>query len=234
MENDLHAGHRKRMLKRLIEHEESLEDHELLEIVLYNVIPRRNTNEIAHRLLKEFGSLAAIFRADYKVLAAVPGVGEATAAYLQGLVVLRERVQRTQPAALSHGFNISELNTVVAARLQDLRFECIELYAVDKGGLVYGVDRYTSHKTDRASLTSENLIEFLYKYAPYSVLFAHNHLTENCNPSHDDDLFTRSMVAVCKVHNIRLLDHVIVSARGVYSYVLSNRMDYIKGLPVDF
>ena len=78
----MHEGHRQRMIARLEDHEESLLDHELLEILLFNAIPRKNTNEIAHALLEKFGSLSAIATAETKSIATVKGVGESTAAYL--------------------------------------------------------------------------------------------------------------------------------------------------------
>lgn len=60
----IHEGHRARMKKKLLENgERSLADHELLEVLLYYAIPRRDTNELAHRLLKQFGSLRGVLSA---------------------------------------------------------------------------------------------------------------------------------------------------------------------------
>ena len=58
----MHEGHRQRMLQRL-EDAEHLQDHELLEIPLFNAIPRKNTNPLAHELLSEFASLDGLMRA---------------------------------------------------------------------------------------------------------------------------------------------------------------------------
>ncbi len=59
----MHEGHRERMWDRLYFHGDSMSDHELLETLLFFVIPRRNTNPIAHELLDRFGSLEALFSA---------------------------------------------------------------------------------------------------------------------------------------------------------------------------
>ena len=77
----MHEGHRKRMLQRL-EHGEGLQDHELLEVLLFNAIPRKNTNPLAHELLTAFSSLGELFGASYEELLDVDGVGPETAAYL--------------------------------------------------------------------------------------------------------------------------------------------------------
>ena len=82
----IHEGHRARMKKKLLENgERSLADHELLEVLLYYAIPRRDTNELAHRLLKQFGSLRGVLSAPVQELACVSGVGQ-QAALLLGMV----------------------------------------------------------------------------------------------------------------------------------------------------
>ncbi len=64
-----HSGHRQRMRSRAAKYGiESLEDHEFLELLLFNVIPRQNTNPIAHSLIERFGSLGGVFEASYDEL----------------------------------------------------------------------------------------------------------------------------------------------------------------------
>ncbi|MBF0190444.1 MAG: hypothetical protein HQL99_04760 [Magnetococcales bacterium] len=79
----LHHGHRQRLRRRFLEEGlEGFEDHQVLELLLFNVLPRQDTNALAHLLLKRFGGLSAALEADPSDLAAIPGVGEAAAAFL--------------------------------------------------------------------------------------------------------------------------------------------------------
>ena len=72
----VHDGHRARMKKKLLENgEQSFADHELLEVLLYYAIPRRDTNELAHRLMEQFGSLQGVLSASPQELACVQGMG---------------------------------------------------------------------------------------------------------------------------------------------------------------
>ena len=72
----IHEGHRARMRTKLMESGERVfADHELLEVLLYYAIPRRDTNELAHRLLEQFGSLQGVLSASAQELACVKGVG---------------------------------------------------------------------------------------------------------------------------------------------------------------
>ena len=79
----MHEGHRSRMREKYLKGgEEGLLDHELLEILLFYCIPRSNTNEIAHELLKKFGTLDGVAKADYYALQSVHGIGENAALFL--------------------------------------------------------------------------------------------------------------------------------------------------------
>ena len=63
----MHEGHRKRVKDRFLsEGLDAFEDHQVLELLLFYCIPRRDTNELAHRMIKEFGSLAGLFEAEPK------------------------------------------------------------------------------------------------------------------------------------------------------------------------
>ena len=74
----LHEKHRERMRQKYLAAKETLSDHEILEILLYNVIPRKNTNPIAHRLCRRFGSLRGVLEADHSELLQVEDVGIAS------------------------------------------------------------------------------------------------------------------------------------------------------------
>ena len=79
----VHEGHRSRMHEKLIAHGRQIFDtYELLEMLLYQAIPYRDTNPVAKNLLYAFGGLDGVFNADVKDLVGVAGIGEHTAEYL--------------------------------------------------------------------------------------------------------------------------------------------------------
>ena len=80
----MHSGHRERMREKFLRSgAEALEDHELLEMLLFFSIPRKNTNELAHSLISRFGSLRAVLDASAQKLMSVDGVGESTAVLIK-------------------------------------------------------------------------------------------------------------------------------------------------------
>lgn len=81
---NVHAGHRERMRQRIRDHGmDTLQPHEVLEYMLYYIIPKRDVNPIAHELIDRFGSLDGVLQADMDELKSVEGVGPATAHYLK-------------------------------------------------------------------------------------------------------------------------------------------------------
>ena len=90
----LHDGHRQRSKRRYLAlGAEGMEDHQLLELLLFYAIPRQDTNETAHRLIQRFGSLQGVLHAAPEELSSVEGVGENAAVLVRlvGDMALRAR-----------------------------------------------------------------------------------------------------------------------------------------------
>ena len=80
----MHEGHRERLRARYCSNGiGAFTEHEFLELLLTYTIPRRNTNEIAHRLMERFGSLSAVFSAEVAELANIEGIGDRAAVFLR-------------------------------------------------------------------------------------------------------------------------------------------------------
>lgn len=82
-QNNIHKEHRKRLRDRYVrEGAMSFETHNLLELFLFEAVPRSDTNPIAHRLLDRFGSLDGVLNADYDELIQIKGIGDRTAKFI--------------------------------------------------------------------------------------------------------------------------------------------------------
>ena len=91
----LHDGHRQRMRQQFLSHgPQSMADHELLELALFYAIPRRDTNETAHRLLEQFGSLDRVLTAPEQELEQVEGVGQNAAVLLRLIGAMGDRARQ--------------------------------------------------------------------------------------------------------------------------------------------
>lgn len=223
----MHEGHRQRMLQRLNSGEETLQDHELLEILLFNAIPRRNTNDIAHNLLSAFGSLNGVMRASVEQLKTVEGVGAETAAYLRCIALLFGRVRNREEPAMSN-FTVEEYTRFIAKRLGGLQVEVIEIYCFDAQKRMQCNKRFTSSRTDSVSIKTEELSRFIVSQHPHGIILAHNHPYAPCDPSEEDERFTAQVMMLCSINNVQFYDHIIVGKDGTYSYFRLGRMEAIR------
>lgn len=224
----IHEGHRKRMFER-IESGDSLQEHEILEVLLYPVIPRRNTNDIAHNLIDTFGNLNQVLHADLVELKSVDGIGDTAASFLKmtGLCLDRSLTCRQQdpPSA----YNFTEFSEYIRARFTNAVQEYVELYSVKRDGATAVLcKRFSSDESENVRISPKQIAEFIADFKPQDVILVHNHLCYNSNPSEQDDFFTRYMSMILSLYNSRLIDHYIVSPAGVYSYFTNNRIEEIR------
>ncbi len=222
----MHEGHRGRIIERLARDEKALQDHELLEILLFNAIPRKNTNEIAHRLIKTFGGLEGVFSAEVEELARVEGVGKSTAAYLRTLSLCYERIRKREVSD-SQKMNVSRFAEMLAPRYAGAIQEELELFALDSNDQIKASKCYTNGSKSAVIVPSEEIVRFLANNRPYALVAVHNHVTSDCTPSRADDEFTAMVAVICSLHRVKFVDHMIFSRKGYYSYFGSSRIDGI-------
>lgn len=223
----MHEGHRKRMLERLLDGGESLQDHELFEILLYLAIPRKNTNPLAHRLLASFGSVDGVFHASFEQLLEVEGIGKETAAYLKSIAILNERMRFSEDF-FPGKFDFENYAPFLQKRFEGFTREVLEVFALDSSEHVISCKRFTSGSIDKTSIDVNDLTQFLSTNRPHGIVLAHNHPNAPSKCSSADDDFTARVAFMCSMQNIKFFDHMIVGADGVFSYFLSRDLDAIK------
>ena len=145
MEKDnknLHQNHRKRIraeLKNNVINENS-EPHKILEMLLFYSIPRCDTNEIAHRLLEEFGTIQGVLEAEVEDLMKIEGMGENSALFFKLVRIISARYLLDKKN-VKHSF--SKLNELYEY-LVDLHLtttnEVIRLTSLDGKGTVIATD----------------------------------------------------------------------------------------------
>jgi len=226
----MHEGHRQRMIERLKASEETLSEHELLEILLYNAIPRKNTNEIAHALLTTFGGLDGVLTADTEELLTVSGIGAETAAYLRCISLVMQKAKTSIKSENKMVFNVRDFVEFLREKFRFLTEEVIEIYCIDAMKVIRGSKRFTSRQATSASVAPEEIGRFIASRHPYGIVVAHNHVKTNCRPSEADNLFTAQIQMICSVHNVRLFDHVVIGDDGYYSYFISGELQRIRTL----
>lgn len=208
----MHEGHRNRVRKKFLETGiDSFEDHEVLELILFYAIPRKNTNEIAHKLLETFGSIPAILDAPIGHLKKVPGMGDSAATFIKLLTAVSRLYLEKQYENLSAPLNEFEAKRKLVAKFVGRNEEAMAMILFDaKGKIVY--DGIVSHGSINAvDVYMRKMLELIIFYNASSVLIAHNHPSGLAVPSVNDTEVTKKMSTMFSSIGVDFIDHIVVA-----------------------
>lgn len=225
----VHDGHRKRMKDRY--HATGfagMSDHEIMEMLLYYVIPRRNTNEEAHHLIKRFGSIANVLCASERELQMVPGIGTETSLYLNmlGDIYKHMQIKKSQETKFLYttddyveylrGFFVGQKNEVMYLLCLDAKSSVIDCVKIAEGSV------------NSVGVSTRKIVEMAMICRASSVILAHNHPGGLVRPSADDELVTAQIgFALIDVETV-LIDHIIFSEDAHLSMKCAGRYSYEK------
>ena len=220
----MHDGHRMRLRERL--KKGSILEHELLEVLLFNGVPRLNTNELAHRLLATFGSISEVFCASMEQLQQVEGIGESLAAYIYvaGLCYERYYEAKIQPKSRPREYETDAFLSFVKETYAETNREVFDLYALDENSRITVCKRFSQDSMFNVEVEPEEIAEFLTKNRASGLVMVHNHPFGDAKASKSDDAVTMKCQMICSFQNVLLCDHVIYSPTGLYSYYRSGRL----------
>lgn len=208
----MHEGHRERIRRKFISYGlDNFEDHEILEIMLFYAIPRRDTNEIAHRLINTFGSIPAIFDAPLNLLKEVEGVGESAAVFIKLMPEITRVYSERKFSAPNCSLEVKNLSDKLSLKFIGRTIEAVAVMLFDaKGKIIYdGIVNKGS--VNAVEMYSRKIIELVVLYNACSLILAHNHPSGVAVPSQADIDSTRSLSRVLRNMRVTLLDHIIVA-----------------------
>ena len=191
----MHDGHRERLRNRFKrEGLSGFEEHNVLELLLFYCIPRKDTNEIAHNLMKEFGSIAAILDAPIERIARVPGMGETSALFLKLIPevcmrYLESRGKRDENPVIPK--TTKDFIKLVMPKFLGKSNEAFLLVCFDNMGRVVYNDFLFEGSVNMTTLDVRLIVEKVINYNASSVLIAHNHPNGIALASYEDIDCTR-------------------------------------------
>lgn len=217
-----HAGHRERMRKKLQNSDISqFAPHEILEIMLYYCIPRKNTNDIAHNLLTRFGSLSNVCLARSEQLCEIDGISESSATFLNLIPKLMSAFERDCKHLVNVYENIEDFEHYIWSLFIGKRNECMYTISLDSKGKLICSDMICEGDEIHTNASPRKIVDTVLKSKATQVVIAHNHPSDISRASDEDIETTAAIKALFGTLGIRLIDHYIVTRTGAYSMTKS-------------
>jgi len=218
-----HGGHRERMRNRFLKGGlDAFADHEIIEMLLYYGIPRQNTNEIAHKVYREFGSLHELFDATPQQIMHRTGMTENSAVLFSIVPHLFKRY--------SYGkwdkkivFNSSkELGEYAKIPFIGKNYECFYMLCFNNNFELKGLEMLEEGTLDAVELHPRKVVDLALINRSSYVVLAHNH-PSGCKMVSLADLHaTTSIMKLLEPFNIELIDHIIIAGEDYISFAENN------------
>ncbi len=218
----IHAGHRQRMREEFLRAGAAgMEDHRLLELILFYAIPQGDVNPLAHRLVGEFGSMAGVFHATYDQLVNVPGVGHNTAVLLQLIPAAAARYMERNASFEGQIVSIWQFKEMLEPYFFGARDEIAYLVCLDGKSKVLTARRLGEGIVDTVQIATRKVVENALACNASQVVLAHNHVSGVACPSNADIETTLHLKQVLAEVDITLLDHLIFAGGDMVSMAQS-------------
>ena len=223
----MHSGRRKRLRRRFLAHGlTNFNEFEVLEFALGYVIPRVDTNTLAHSLIHCFGNLNAVFRAQVSELIEIPGVGEQAAQFISFLGgVMKYHARQTLESALVKPSTVVQYLEPI---MRNYHTEQLVITALDQNGHVKTLFCVQNNDPQQIKINFGEIITRVTACKAVQVVMAHNHLDGRLQPSMADMATTRRLAQLLKLLGIQMIDHLIFCGSSYYSFHQSGLLDSLR------
>ena len=215
---NLHKEHRKHLKEKFWEYGlDGIEDHELIELLLFYAVPQKNTNNVAHELINEFGRLSDILEADPENLMEFTDIKQHAVTLFKLILACVNKYMNEQNDIVNAMLTPQNIDKYIKNLFYGHTNEVAYALLLDKDCVVKKVKKLSTGTVNAAPLYTRDVVKLAVneKY-PYMIL-AHNHPNGNAMPSQNDLKITKTIELALNFVEVRLVDHVIVSGEKVIS-----------------
>lgn len=208
-------GHRERLRSRLREAgADALADYELLELILFRAIPRRDVKPLAKAIIARFGSFAEAVAADPARLAEVEGM---SAGAVSEFKIVEAAAQRFAKGAVKKRLPMGSWSSVVDYCRTSMAFEDRELFRIlflDKKNGLIADEVQGSGTVDHTPVYPREVIRRALELSATAIILVHNHPSGDPTPSSQDIKMTQDIIGIAKSLGVAVHDHIIVGRDG--------------------
>lgn len=212
--NDAH-GHRNRLKSRFLKSGASaLADYELLELLLFRSIPRRDTKPIAKNLISVFGSFSEVLAAPPERLAEVKGVGQST---ITDLKIVKASAEALVSGQVKEKPLLGSWSSVIDYCRTAMAFEDKEQFRIlflDKRNKLIKDEVQQVGTVDHTPVYPREVVKRALELSATAIILVHNHPSGDPTPSHADIEMTKTINEIAASLGITVHDHIIIAKDG--------------------
>lgn len=214
-----YLGHRERLRARFRDAGmEALTDYEMLELLLFRALPRRDVKPLAKQLIAKFGSFAEVVSAPATRLAEVKGLGEAAVTELK---IVQAAASRLVKGAVQKRTVLSSWSAVLdycRAAMAFAEKEQLRVLFLDKRNQLIADEVQQTGTVDHTPVYPREMVKRALELSATAIVIVHNHPSGDPTPSRADIQMTQSIVEIAKPLGISVHDHIIVGKEGHTSF----------------
>ncbi|WP_026605872.1 RadC family protein [Methylocapsa acidiphila] len=210
-----YLGHRERLRERFNKGgADALADYELLELILFRAMPRRDVKPLAKALIGRFGSFAEAIAARPERLREIDGLGDAAVVELK---IVEAAAKRLAKSAIEKRPTMSSFAAVVdycRATMAFLDHEEFRILFLDKKNVLIADEVQGVGTVDHAPVYPREIMRRALELSASAIILVHNHPSGDPQPSTDDIHLTHQIIAVGKPLKVAVHDHLIIGKHG--------------------
>lgn len=216
---DHRHGHRDRLRARFVSGgANAVADYELLELILFHAIPRRDVKPIAKALLARFGSLLDVVNAPIEALSDVKGVGETTAIQLKVIQAACHKILQEQVINKNVISSWQALLDYCKTTMGPMKKEQFRILFLDKKNALIADEVQQEGTIDHTPVYPREVMKRALELHATALILVHNHPSGDPTPSQADIDMTRELVQAGKSLGVVIHDHLIIARHDYKSF----------------
>jgi len=214
-----YLGHRQRLKERLFSvPAESWAEYELLELILFFAIPRKDVKPLAKKLLCQFGNLSTLINTSRNQLLSVEGTNDGVYIIFFTVKELINRILKQKVINQNIISSWSALLDYLKTSMGNLKLEQFRVLFLSKKNILIGDEVMNTGTVDQAPVYPREIIKRALFHEASAIILVHHHPSGDAKPSKADIELTKKIADTCGAVNIAIHDHVIIGNNKYYSF----------------
>ena len=200
----------------------NLSNEELLSIVLKTGYKGYSVKDISNNILKEIKDVTDLKELTINKLIRINGIGEVKAITLLSAIELGRRVYSNKNNIIIKLNNSKEIYNYIKDKLIYKKQEYFYCLYLDTNNKLIEDKLLFIGTLNKANIHPREIFKYAYINDSTKIILIHNHPSNNVIPSKEDIILTKNIIDIAKIHNIKVLDHIIVGLNNYYSFYDNN------------